>query len=57
MRKILSLVLALAMLCGMTSFAAADDVVTLSWYVLEGSAPSNQMVWDAINEYMAEKGS
>lgn len=55
MRKILSLVMALAMLLGMTSFAAADDIVTLEWYVLEGSAASNQMVWDAINEYMAEK--
>ncbi len=55
MRKILSLVLALAMLLGMCSFAAADDIVTLEWYVLEGSAASNQMVWDAINEYMAEK--
>lgn len=55
MRKILSLVLALAMLCGMTTFAAADEVVTLEWYVRENPAPSNQMVWDAINDYMEEK--
>lgn len=55
MRKILSLVLALAMLLGMCSFASADEVVTLEWYVLEGSAPGNQMVWDAINDYMEEK--
>ena len=55
MRKILSLVMALCMLLGMCSFASADDVVTLEWYVLEGSAPGNQMVWDAINEYMVEK--
>ena len=53
MRKILSLVMALAMLLGMCSFASADEVVTLEWYVLEGPAPGNQMVWDAINEYMA----
>ena len=55
MRKILSLVMALAMLCGMFTFASADEVVTLEWYVLEGPAPGNQMVWDAINEYMVEK--
>lgn len=55
MRKILSLVLALAMLLGMCSFASADEVVTLEWYVLEGPAPGNQMVWDAINDYMEEK--
>ena len=55
MRKILSLVMALAMLCGMFTFASADEVVTLEWYVLEGPAPGNQMVWDAINDYMAEK--
>lgn len=55
MRKILSLVLALAMLLGMCSFASAEEPVVLEWYVLEGSAPSNQMVWDAINEYMVEK--
>ena len=45
MRKILSLVLALAMMLGMCSFASADEPVTLEWYVLEGSAPGNQMVW------------
>lgn len=55
MRKILSLVLALAMMLGMCSFASADEPVTLEWYVLEGSAPGNQMVWDAINEYLIEK--
>lgn len=55
MRKILSLVMALAMLLSMTSFASAEEPVVLEWYVLEGSAPSNQMVWDAINEYMVEK--
>ena len=55
MRKILSLVMALAMLLGMCSFASADEVVTLEWYVLEGPAPGNQMVWDAINEYMAKE--
>ena len=55
MRKILSLVMALAMLLSMTSFAAAEEPVVLEWYVREGSAPSNQMVWDAINEYMVEK--
>ena len=55
MRKILSLVMALAMLLGMFTFASADEVVTLEWYVLEGPAPGNQMVWDAINDYMAEK--
>ena len=55
MRKILSLVLALAMLLGMTSFAIAEEPVVLDWYVRENPAPSNQMVWDAINEYMVEK--
>ena len=55
MRKILSLVMALAMLCGMCSFASADEVVTLEWYVLEGPAPGNEMVWAAINDYMVEK--
>ena len=55
MRKILSLVMALAMLLSMTSFASAEEPVVLEWYVREGSAPSNQMVWDAINEYMVEK--
>ena len=55
MRKILSLVLALAMLLGMCSFASADETVTLEWYVLEGPAPGNEMVWAAINDYMVEK--
>lgn len=55
MRKILSLVMALAMLLSMTSFASAEEPVVLEWYVREGSAPSNQMVWDAINEYLVEK--
>ncbi len=55
MRKILSLVMALAMLLSMTTFASAEEPVVLEWYVREGSAPSNQMVWDAINEYMVEK--
>ena len=55
MRKILSLVLALAMLLGMCSFAAADEVVTLDWYVLETPLAGNQKVWDAINDYMEEK--
>ena len=55
MRKILSLVMALAMLLSMTTFASAEEPVVLEWYVREGSAASNQMVWDAINEYMVEK--
>ncbi len=55
MRKILSLVMALAMLLSMTTFASAEEPVVLEWYVREGSAPSNQMVWDAINDYMVEK--
>ena len=55
MRKILSLVMAIAMLLCMTPFAVAEEVVELDWYVLEGPAPGNQMVWDAINEYMIEK--
>lgn len=55
MRKILSLVMALAMLLGMCSFATAEEPVVLTWYVRENPAPSNQMVWDAINEYMVEK--
>lgn len=55
MRKILSLVMALCMLFGMTSAVAETAPVELDWYVLEGPAPGNQMVWDAINEYMIEK--
>lgn len=55
MRKILSLVMALCMLLGMTSAVAETAPVELDWYILEGSAPGNQMVWDAINEYLTEK--
>ena len=55
MRKILSLVMALCMLICMTPAVAEAAPVELEWYVREGSAPSNQMVWDAINEYLIEK--
>lgn len=60
MSRIVSLVLALMMLCGMSTFAAAEEAkplehVTLEWYVAEDAKPDNQTVFDAINAYLEEK--
>ncbi len=57
MRKILSLIMALCMVLSLASFAAADELpyVELHWYVSEDTQPGNQVVWDAINNYLIEK--
>lgn len=60
MSRIVSLVLALIMLCGMSSIAVAEEAkplehVTLEWYVAEDAKPDNQTVFDAINAYLEEK--
>lgn len=58
--RILSLLAALVLICGMVPLAAAEDAaalepVTLEWYVSEDSQPDNQTVFDALNAYLKEK--
>lgn len=59
--RIVSLLLTVMMLLGMSSVAVAQDAastlepVTLEWYVAEDSMPDNQTVFDALNAYFKEK--
>ena len=61
MKRIVSIILALAMLLGMVSvstFAVAEEQlehVTLEWYVSEDEKPGNQDVFAALNAYFEEK--
>ena len=62
MKRIVSIILTLAMLLGMvsvSSFAMAEgsdlEPVTIDWYVMEVPQTGNQAVWDALNAYLEEK--
>ena len=57
MKKVLSVLLTLAMVLGMVGMASAEgDVVTLKWVTVGGSMPTNYDAWLAqINPYLAEK--
>ncbi|MCR4622614.1 MAG: ABC transporter substrate-binding protein [Clostridiales bacterium] len=52
--RILSVLLALVMLLGLTP-ALADEPVVLDWYVATNVSPDSQTVFDAINAYLLEK--
>ena len=57
MKKVLSVLLTLAMVLGMVGMASAEgDVVTLKWVTVGSSMPTNYAVWLAqINPYLEEK--
>lgn len=55
MKKILSLVLALAMLLTMASFAVADDLPTITIMFHGSNVADDSAVLDAVNEYIADK--
>lgn len=58
--QLITLLLALVVLCSMSAMASATyegplEHVTLEWYVAEDAKPDNQTVFDAINAYLEEK--
>ena len=57
MKKVLSVLLTLAMVLGMVGMASAEgDVVTLKWVTVGSSMPTNYDAWLAqINPYLEEK--
>ena len=57
MKKLLSVLLTLAMVLGMVGMASAEgEVVTLKWVTVGGSMPTNYDAWLAqINPYLEEK--
>lgn len=53
MKKILSLVLALCLLCGMICAVAEGEVPTVTWYAVGSGMPANYEAWQAaVNAYI-----
>ena len=62
MKRIVSMILALAMLLSLVSVSSVAlaegsnlEHVTIDWYVMEETKSGNQAVWDALNSYFEEK--